>query len=184
MNFPSFNLLAQAVLSGIFMGGLYGLIGLGLGLTWGLLRQINLSHFGLVFVSAYLSYHLVTVGHIETLLPLTDEELIEIVGLGDCFANVMLLEYAKRNRRKRIAAAVTKCAKNLLSAESREIDKHWLLVYQVWSVSQLDGNGQGFLARLKEKGFEFFSAPKPRSEKLTTEDVPEANFSMVWSEYF
>ncbi len=120
----------------------------------------------------------------ETLLPLTDEELIEIVGLGDCFANVMLLEYAKRNRRKRIAAAVTKCAKNLLSAESREIDKHWLLVYQVWSVSQLDGNGQGFLARLKEKGFEFFSAPKPRSEKLTTEDVPEANFSMVWSEYF
>jgi branched-chain amino acid transport system permease protein len=70
MNFPSFNLLAQAVLSGIFMGGLYGLIGLGLGLTWGLLRQINLSHFGLVFVSAYLSYHLVTVGHIDAMLTL------------------------------------------------------------------------------------------------------------------
>jgi branched-chain amino acid transport system permease protein len=70
MNFPSFNLLAQAVLSGIFMGGLYGLIGLGLGLTWGLLRQINLSHFGLVFVSAYLSYHLVTVGHIDPMLTL------------------------------------------------------------------------------------------------------------------
>jgi branched-chain amino acid transport system permease protein len=70
MNFPSFNLLTQAILSGIFMGGLYGLIGLGLGLTWGLLRQINLSHFGLVFVSAYLSYHMATVWHIDPLLTL------------------------------------------------------------------------------------------------------------------
>ena len=49
---PSFNLLAQSILSGMFIGGLYGLIGLGLGLTWGLLRQINLAHFGLVFLAA------------------------------------------------------------------------------------------------------------------------------------
>ena len=31
MTLPSFNLLAQSILSGIFIGGLYGLIGLGLG---------------------------------------------------------------------------------------------------------------------------------------------------------
>lgn len=68
MSFPSFNLLAQAILSGVFMGGLYGLMGLGLGLTWGLLRQINLSHFGLVFASAYLSYHMVTTWHIDVML--------------------------------------------------------------------------------------------------------------------
>ena len=61
MSFPSFNLLAQSILSGIFIGSLYGLIGLGLGLTWGLLRQINLAHFGLLFMSAYLSYHAATV---------------------------------------------------------------------------------------------------------------------------
>jgi branched-chain amino acid transport system permease protein len=70
MNFPSFNLLAQSVLSGIFIGGLYGLIGLGLGLTWGLLRQINLAHFGLVFLAAYLSYHMATVWHLDPLLGL------------------------------------------------------------------------------------------------------------------
>ena len=57
---PSLNLLAQSVLSGLFIGALYGLIGLGLGLTWGLLRQINLAHFGLVFLAAYLSYHMAT----------------------------------------------------------------------------------------------------------------------------
>ncbi len=58
MSWPSANLLAQSVLSGIFIGSLYGLIGLGLGLTWGLLRQINLAHFGLVFAGAYLSYQM------------------------------------------------------------------------------------------------------------------------------
>ncbi|MCD6079121.1 MAG: branched-chain amino acid transporter permease, partial [Ramlibacter sp.] len=70
MTLPSFNLLAQAILSGIFIGALYGLIGLGLGLTWGLLRQINLSHFGLVFLSGYLSYQMATVWHMDPLFAL------------------------------------------------------------------------------------------------------------------
>ena len=70
MSFPSFNLLAQSILSGIFIGGFYGFIGLGLGLTWGLLRQINLSHFGLVFLSAYMSYHMATVWHMDPWLSL------------------------------------------------------------------------------------------------------------------
>jgi branched-chain amino acid transport system permease protein len=55
---PSVTLLAQAVVSGLFTGALYGLLGLGLSLSWGLLRQINLAHFGLVFASAYLTYEL------------------------------------------------------------------------------------------------------------------------------
>jgi branched-chain amino acid transport system permease protein len=58
MSFPSFTLLAQAVVSGLFAGSIYGLLGLGLSLSWGLLRQINLSHFALAFVSAYLTYEL------------------------------------------------------------------------------------------------------------------------------
>lgn len=67
MTLPSLNLLLQSVLSGIFIGSLYGLIGLGLGLTWGLLRQINLSHFGLLFLGAYLSYQMAMVGQIDPL---------------------------------------------------------------------------------------------------------------------
>jgi len=70
MNWPSFNLLAQSILSGIFIGSLYGLIGLGLGLTWGLLKQINLAHFGWVFLSAYLSYHMASTMSIDPLLTL------------------------------------------------------------------------------------------------------------------
>jgi branched-chain amino acid transport system permease protein len=55
---PSFTLLAQSVLSGLFIGGLYGLLGLGLSLSWGLLRLINLAHFALAFLGAYLTYTL------------------------------------------------------------------------------------------------------------------------------
>jgi branched-chain amino acid transport system permease protein len=70
MTLPSLNLLLQSILSGIFIGALYGLIGLGLGLTWGLLRQINLAHFGLVFLGGYLSYQMAAAWHVDPLLAL------------------------------------------------------------------------------------------------------------------
>jgi branched-chain amino acid transport system permease protein len=59
---PSLTLLGQSVLSGVFIGALYGLLGLGLTLSWGLLRQINLAHFALVFLGAYLNYQLAAAG--------------------------------------------------------------------------------------------------------------------------
>ena len=66
---PSGPLLAQSVLSGIFVGALYGLLGLGLSLSWGLLRLINLAHFGLAFLAAYLCYQL-SLAHVDPLLSL------------------------------------------------------------------------------------------------------------------
>lgn len=66
---PSFTLLGQSVLSGIFIGALYGLLGLGLTLAWGMLRQINLAHFALVFLGAYLTYQLSGAG-VDPLLSL------------------------------------------------------------------------------------------------------------------
>jgi branched-chain amino acid transport system permease protein len=59
---PSASLLAQSVLSGVFVGALYGLLGLGLSLSWGLLRFINLAHFAFAFLSAYLCYQLASIG--------------------------------------------------------------------------------------------------------------------------
>jgi branched-chain amino acid transport system permease protein len=69
MTFPSATLLAQSALSGLFVGALYGLLGLGLSLSWGLLRQINLSHFALAFLSAYLCFQLSS-GGMDPLLTL------------------------------------------------------------------------------------------------------------------
>ena len=59
---PSASLLSQSILSGIFVGALYGLMGLGLSLNWGLLRLINLAHFAFAFLAAYLCYELASRG--------------------------------------------------------------------------------------------------------------------------
>jgi branched-chain amino acid transport system permease protein len=64
------TLLGQALLSGLFIGGLYALLGLGLSLTWGLLRLINLAYFALAFLGAYLTYHLATVLRVDPILTL------------------------------------------------------------------------------------------------------------------
>ena len=66
---PSAALLSQSILSGVFVGALYGLLGLGLSLSWGLLRLINLTHFGFAFLAAYLCYQLATLG-VDPLLTL------------------------------------------------------------------------------------------------------------------
>jgi len=70
MTLPSATLLAQSILSGVFIGSLYGLLGLGLTLSWGILRQITLAYFALAFLAAYLCYQLSTVGGIDPLATL------------------------------------------------------------------------------------------------------------------
>ena len=61
---PSATLLGQALISGVLAGGLYGLLAMGLSLSWGLLRLVNLSHFALAFLAAYLVYELGTNYHV------------------------------------------------------------------------------------------------------------------------
>ncbi len=61
---PSLALLGQALVSGVLIGGIYGLLGLGLSLSWGLLHLINIAYFGLAFLAAYLAYQLGTVHHV------------------------------------------------------------------------------------------------------------------------
>ena len=60
---PSLTLLGQALVSGALIGGLYGLLGMGLTMSWGLLHLINIAYFGLAFLAAYLTYQLGTVHH-------------------------------------------------------------------------------------------------------------------------
>jgi len=46
------------------------LLGLGLSLTWGLLRVINLANFALAFLGAYLTYQIATVSGVDPMLTL------------------------------------------------------------------------------------------------------------------
>jgi branched-chain amino acid transport system permease protein len=79
---PSATLLAQSVLSGVFIGALYGLLGLGLSLSWGLLRLINLAHFGFAFLAAYLCYQMASMGIDPLLTLLVIVPLFFAIGAG------------------------------------------------------------------------------------------------------
>ena len=77
-----YTLLAQSILSGVFVGALYGLLGLGLSLSWGLLRLINLAHFAFAFLAAYLCYQMATMG-LDPLLTLAlIVPLFFVIGAG------------------------------------------------------------------------------------------------------
>lgn len=52
------TLLLQSAIGGVLLGGIYGLLAMGLSLNWGLLKLVNLSHFALAFLGAYLTYQL------------------------------------------------------------------------------------------------------------------------------
>jgi branched-chain amino acid transport system permease protein len=62
---PSLTLLGQALVSGLLAGGIYGLLALGLSLSWGLLRLVNLAHFALALLGAYLTYQLGSAWHVS-----------------------------------------------------------------------------------------------------------------------
>lgn len=79
---PSATLLAQSVLSGVFVGALYGLLGLGLSLSWGLLRLINLAHFAFAFLAAYLCYQMAAMGLDPLLSLLLIVPLFFAIGAG------------------------------------------------------------------------------------------------------
>jgi len=52
----SLSLIEQSLITGILAGGLYGLLALGLSLSWGLLRLVNLGHFAIALLGAYLTW--------------------------------------------------------------------------------------------------------------------------------
>lgn len=114
----------------------------------------------------------------QVALGLNEADLAGIVQLDDCVTNVLVFEYAKKQGLKKVQAAIKKRAALLKGGEGRERDKHWLLIYQTWSIKDLKGTGQGFLAALKGKGFEFFSMPGKAPEKaaaaaVSTESPPQ-----------
>ncbi|MGB8277857.1 MAG: branched-chain amino acid ABC transporter permease [Methylovirgula sp.] len=52
--------LAQILLNGILLGGLYGLMALGMALVWGVLNIVNLAHGALIMLGGYVVYYLFT----------------------------------------------------------------------------------------------------------------------------
>lgn len=64
------SLLLQGVISGILLGGVYGLISIGLALIFGVMRIVNFAHGDLVMLAMYCAFFLITLGHLNPYLTL------------------------------------------------------------------------------------------------------------------
>lgn len=56
----TFSVLLQSIISGILVGGVYALIGIGLTIIFGVMRVINFAHGDIMMVGMYLTYFLFT----------------------------------------------------------------------------------------------------------------------------
>nr|WP_281416148.1 branched-chain amino acid ABC transporter permease [Collimonas antrihumi] len=63
-------MLAQILVNGILLGGLYAVMALGLALVWGVLNIVNLAHGAFIMLGAYASWYLYTYAHIDPFLGL------------------------------------------------------------------------------------------------------------------
>lgn len=52
------TLYGQAIISGVLIGGLYAMMSLGVSLSWGVLKIINLAYFSFILLAGYGSYEL------------------------------------------------------------------------------------------------------------------------------
>lgn len=75
------QLFFQILVNGILLGGLYGLMALGMGLVWGVLRIVNLAHGALIMLGGYAVYYLYTGAGIDPFLALPIAMLI-MFGFG------------------------------------------------------------------------------------------------------
>lgn len=58
-------LLAQILVNGVLLGGLYGLMALGMALVWGVLNIVNLAHGAFIMLGGYAVYFLYTQAGID-----------------------------------------------------------------------------------------------------------------------
>ena len=77
------GLLLQAVVSGLLLGGVYGLVASGLSLIFGVLRIINFAHGAVMMLAMYATYWLFTLGGVDPYLSIAlTAPLFFLLGMG------------------------------------------------------------------------------------------------------
>jgi len=89
------ELIFQALYSGLLVGGVYALIALGLALTFGTMRVINLAHGELVLLAAYMAYV------VESRLQLNPVFAVPLAVLVACTCSAVIYLLVDRIRKNR-----------------------------------------------------------------------------------
>ncbi|MBI5719353.1 MAG: branched-chain amino acid ABC transporter permease [Burkholderiales bacterium] len=130
-------MLAQSVLSGIFVGALYGLLGLGLSLSWGLLRLINLAHFAFAFLSAYLCYQMAAMGvdPLATLLVIVPGFFVLGAALHAAMARFAITPFNSLLVTFGLTGIIEAIIQTIWTADFRKLESHY--GEQRWKVAGL-----------------------------------------------
>ncbi len=85
----SLPLLAQAFVSGLMLGGLFGLIATGLTLIWGVLKIVNFAHGEFLMIGLYIAYFLSARGGLDPYLTIViTVPALFLIGSGIFAANI------------------------------------------------------------------------------------------------
>ena len=66
----SLSYIIESIISGVLLGGIYALLSVGFGLTWGTMKVLNISHAVFAVLGAFISYWLFVKAKIDPLLTL------------------------------------------------------------------------------------------------------------------
>jgi branched-chain amino acid transport system permease protein len=66
----SISYILQSIISGILLGGIYALLSVGFGLTWGTMKVLNISHAVFAVLGAFVSYWLFVKAGVDPILSL------------------------------------------------------------------------------------------------------------------
>jgi branched-chain amino acid transport system permease protein len=84
------TVFVQSLLSGILVGGVYALIGIGLTLIFGVMRVINFAHGDLLMVGMYLTFYLFTLAGIDPFLSIV--VVIPVMFLFGAFLQTVFIQ--------------------------------------------------------------------------------------------
>jgi len=118
-------ILLQAAISGALLGGLFALMAFGLSLTWGMLRLINLAHFGLILLGAYMTFEIATTAGVNPLLTVVVTAPILFVAgaaLHWAFVRFGLAEFNSLLVSFGVLIAIIQMVSNIWSADFQRMD--------------------------------------------------------------
>jgi branched-chain amino acid transport system permease protein len=115
----------QAAIAGGLAGGLFAVMAVGLSLTWGMLRLINLAHFGLILLGAYLTFELASTYRVDPILTLVVTAPVLFVAgalIQLAFDRLELSEFNSLIVSFGLLIIVVQIASNIWSADFQRLD--------------------------------------------------------------